>query len=103
RLEFRRVLFRSKNKSFFIAQYNQQISQLNIQLNATNLLFDKIQQQVNYTKALIQADQKLMATGDVRVTDFVIAITNYLAAQNSYRQNFIGRLRIINQIKYWNQ
>ena len=94
---------RLKNKNFFITQYNQQISQLNIQLNATNLLFDKIQQQVNYTRALIQAEQKLLATGDVRVTDLVIAITNYLSAQNSYRQNFVGRLRIINQINYWNQ
>lgn len=94
---------RLKNKSFFITQYNQQVSQLNIQLYATNQLFEKIKQQVNYTRALIMAYDKLFETGDVRITDFVTAITNYLAAQNSYRQNFIGRLKIINQINYWNQ
>jgi outer membrane protein TolC len=94
---------RLKNKNFFISQYNQQIRQLNIQLNAINQLFGRLQQQVDYTRALIAADQKLLATGDVRVTDLVIAITNYLTAQNSYRQNFVGRLRIINQINYWNQ
>jgi outer membrane protein TolC len=94
---------RLKNKNFFINQYNQQIRQLSIQLNSTSLLFQKIQQQVDYTRALIIADQKLLSTGDVRVTDLVIAIINYLAAQNSFRQNFVGRLRIINQINYWNQ
>jgi outer membrane protein TolC len=94
---------RLKNKNFFINQYNQQVRQLSIQLNATSQLFEKIQQQVNYTRALIIADQKLLTTGDVRVTDLVVAITNYLAAQNSYRQNFVGRLKIINQINYWNQ
>lgn len=94
---------RLRNKNFFINQYNQQIRQLIIQLNSTGQLFDKIQQQVDYARALIIADQRLLATGDVRVTDLVVAITNYLAAQNSYRQNFVGRLRIINQINYWNQ
>ena len=94
---------RLKNKNFFINQYTQQVKQLNIQLNANTQLFEKIQQQVNYTRALILADQQLLATGDVRVTDLVLAITNYLSAQNAYRQNLVGRLRIINQINYWNQ
>ena len=94
---------RLQNKYFFINQYNQQVKQLTIQLNANTRLFEKIQQQVNYARALIMADQKLLATGDVRIADFVLAIINYLSAQNSYRQNLIGRLRIINQINYWNQ
>jgi outer membrane protein TolC len=94
---------RLKNKSFFLNQYNQQVAQLNSQLRATDLLFEKIKQQVDYTKALIMSYSKLFETGDVRVTDFVTAITSYLNAQNSYRQNFIGRLKIINQINYWNQ
>jgi len=94
---------RLKNKSFFLNQYNQQVAQLTSQLHATDLLFEKIKQQVDYTKALIMSYSKLFETGDVRVTDFVTAITSYLNAQNSYRQNFIGRLKIINQINYWNQ
>jgi len=94
---------RLTNKSFFINQYNQQVAQLNIQLHATDQLFDKIKQQVQYTKALIQAYGKLLDTNDIKITDVVIAITNYLNAQNSYRQNLISRLKILNQINYWNQ
>jgi outer membrane protein TolC len=93
---------RLTNKSFFINQYNQQVAQLNIQLHATDQLFEKIKQQVNYTKTLIIAYEKLLETSDVKIIDFVTAITNYLNAQNSYRQNFISRLKIMNQINYWN-
>jgi outer membrane protein TolC len=94
---------RLTNKGFFINQYNQQVSQLNIQLHATDQLFDKIKQQVEFTRTLIQAYGKLLETSDVKVTDVVVAITNYLNAQNSYRQNLISRLKILNQINYWNQ
>jgi len=94
---------RLTNKGFFINQYNQQVAQLYIQLNATNQLFERIKQQVNYTKTLIAAYEKLLETSDVKITDFVTAITNYLNAQNSYRQNFISRLKILNQVNYWNR
>ena len=94
---------RLRNKSFFKNQYDQQVAQLTIQLNSINRLFERIKQQVDFTRALIMAYDKLFETGDVRITDFVNAISNYLNAQNSYRQNFINRLKIINQINYWNQ
>ena len=94
---------RLTNRSFFINQYNQQVAQLNIQLHATDQLFDKIKQQVQYTRTLIQAYGKLLETNDIKITDVVIAITNYLNAQNSYRLNLISRLKILNQINYWNQ
>jgi outer membrane protein TolC len=94
---------RQINKEFFINQYNQQIAQLNNQLQATDLLFQKINKQVAYTKTLITAYEKLLQTGDVKVTEFVTAITNYVNAQNIYRQNFVSRLKIMSQLNYWNQ
>jgi len=94
---------RLTNKSFFMNQYNQQIAQLHIQLHATDELFEKIKQQVTYTKTLIQAYGKLLETSDVKITEVVIAITNYLNALNSYRQNLVSRFKILNQINYWNQ
>ncbi|HTM92815.1 MAG TPA: TolC family protein [Flavisolibacter sp.] len=94
---------RVANRNFFMNQYNQQIAQLNFQLHATDDLFQKLQKQIEYTRTLIVAYGKLLQTGDVKVTDFVTAITNYLNSQNAYRQNLISRLRIMNQINYYNQ
>jgi len=91
------------NKDFFLNQYHQQVRQLYIQLRGTDELFQKIKEQVNYSKTLIEAYGKLLETSDVKVIDFVTAITNYMNAQNAFRQNFISRLKIMNQINYWNQ
>jgi outer membrane protein TolC len=94
---------RVANRNFFLNQYNQQIAQLTLQLQATEQVFNKIRQQVEYTQALIEAYRKLFQTGEVRMTEFVTAITSYLNAQNAFRQNLISRLRAMNQIRYYNQ
>jgi outer membrane protein TolC len=94
---------RLTNRTFFINQYRQQVSQLLIQLNAADKLFEQINQQLNYTKTLIIAYDKLLETSDVKITDLVIAITGYLNAQNAYRQNLITRFKIVNQLNYWNR
>lgn len=92
---------RIANRSFFINQYQQQIAQLNLQLHATDSLFQKIQRQIEYTRTLIESYGKLLQTSDVKVTEFVTAITNYLNAQNIFRQTVISRLRIMNQLNYY--
>ncbi|MEO6404782.1 MAG: TolC family protein [Ferruginibacter sp.] len=94
---------RQSNRNFFLQQYNQQLAQLNNQLHSTELLFQKINKQVTYTKTLMTAYEKLLQTGDVKVTEFVTAVTNYVNAQNAYRQNSISRLKIMSQVNYWNQ
>ena len=84
-------------------QYQQQIAGLQQQLQGTTLLFEKINKQVSYTKTLIEAYGKMMQTGDVKITDVITAITNFLNAQNLFRQNTISRLRIQSQLNYYNQ
>lgn len=94
---------RQVNKDFFINQYRQQVAQLRLQLSATELLVNKINQQIVYAHTLVIANNKLLETGDILMRDYVIAINNYLNAQNLLTQNNISRLRIINQINYWNR
>jgi outer membrane protein TolC len=94
---------RSGYKDFFTRQYNQQIAQLTQQLKATESLIEQIDEQVRYSQALIDVNEKLLGTGDARIADYVIALTNYLNARNLLTQNNITRLQIINQINYWNR
>jgi len=94
---------REANKEFFVNQYTQQIAVLNQQLNAIDSLVPKINKQIEYAHTLIIANNKLLETGDILMRDYVIAINNYLNAQNMLTQNTINRLRIINQINYWHQ
>jgi outer membrane protein TolC len=94
---------RTGYKDFFTKQYDQQIAQLRQQLQATDDLIGQINDQVKYSQALIDVNGKLLSTGDAKIPDFIIALSNYLNAKNLLTQNNITRLQIINQINYWNR
>jgi len=94
---------RLAKKDYFINQRQQQIFQLKQELRSTEKLISDINRQITYTDTLIKVNEKLLGTGDIRVTDFVLALTNYFNARNLVTQNYINRLRIINQLNYWNR
>lgn len=90
-------------REFFGRQQSQQLNLIRQQIDQTDALFGKINEQIRFSKGLIDVDSKLMHTGDLRVVDFVIAINNYMSAQNLLRQTTISRLKLINQYNYWNR
>jgi len=90
-------------RDFFLRQQTQQLSLIRQQITDTDALFEKINEQIRFSKGLIDVDGKLLHTGDLKVSDFIIAINNYLSAQNLLRQTNINRLKLINQLNYWNR
>jgi len=92
---------RINKRDFFIRQHNQQIFQLMQQLNATGNLIEQINKQITYTETLITVNEKLLATGDIRLTDFILTLNNYFTAKNLVTQNYVSRLKIMNQLNYW--
>ncbi len=93
----------SNYQSYFKVQYQQQIAQLLQQLQATEQLIAETAIQIKYTETLIAANKKLLASGDARMPDYILAITNYISAKNSITQNNIIKLQLINQLNYWNR
>lgn len=94
---------RQQYRDYFKTQYNQQIAQLIQQLQAADEVIAEAKDQLKYSEGLIQANRKLMTTGDARIADYIIALNNYLNAQNVITQNTTNKLQIINQINYWNK
>lgn len=90
-------------KEFFQNQHTQQLNLLRQQIADQNGLYQQVSEQIKFTKSLIQVDSRLLQTGDIRIADFVIAINNYLGAQNLKRQTNITRLKLFNQLNYWNR
>ncbi|RYZ25117.1 MAG: TolC family protein, partial [Sphingobacteriales bacterium] len=90
-------------RSFFVRQYYQQIAQIRQQLQSAEELLGAINEQIEYTEGLIKVNQQLLQTGDVKVSDFIIAINNYLTAKFLATQNSVNKLQIINQLNYWNK
>jgi outer membrane protein TolC len=94
---------RQQYRNFFKSQHDQQIAQLQQQLGSAERLIAQATAQLRYAQALIDANRKLLETGDARISDYIIAIGSYISARNSITQNTINKLQIINQLNYWNR
>ena len=93
---------RETNREFYVNQHNMQLLQLRQQLFSIDQMVEKINKQIGYAHTLIAANGKLLQTGDITMKDYVTAINNYLQAQNLLTQNNINKLKILNQVNYWN-
>ena len=91
-----------KKQEFFDTQYRQQLQQLYQQLNNIESLNTNINKQIEYLETLLKVDAKLLETGDIRITDLILALNNYTTAKNLVVQNQIARYQVIQQINYWN-
>lgn len=89
-------------RDFFLGQYQQEIAQAQQQLSALDQLDASVQAQLQTARALIEANGRLLRTGDARVVDYLVAISNQLNAQNQLRVNHINRLQILNQLQFRN-
>jgi len=90
-------------KNFFTSQYRQQIAILSNQLTANEQLMHKSGEQLDIAQTLISANMKLLNTGDISVTDYLLSVNNYINAKNMLIQNSLEKFRIINEINYWSE
>lgn len=93
---------RADYASFFNHQYNQQRAMLIQQLTESENLISQIQGKLKSSQLLIDLDKKQLNVGDLRITDYILAINNYLTIKNNLDQAEISRFQIINQLNYWN-
>jgi outer membrane protein TolC len=93
---------RQRQKEYFNRQLQQQVQQLQQQLSSLEQLVGPINKQIDYLKTLIDVNGKLLETGDIKITDYVLALNNYITSKNLVVQNIISRFQILNQLNYWN-
>jgi hypothetical protein len=72
------------------------------QLHELENLADPINKQITYLETLINVNGKLLETGDIRMTDYILALNNYITAKNLLVQNQIAKYQVIQQLNYWN-
>ena len=88
-------------KHYFKKQYDQQLLMLDLKLKQAIVIENQLKSQLQIADALIEADKKLLLTGDAQITEFVLAISNIINLNNSISQNTIAKLQVINEINYW--
>ncbi|MFV8393266.1 TolC family protein [Flavobacterium sp. LB2P6] len=88
-------------KSNFNKQYQQQLLILNLNLKQSAAVENQLQSQLLIADALIEANKKLLLTGDAQITEYSIAVGNLITIKNAISQNNSNKLQIINEINYW--
>jgi outer membrane protein TolC len=94
---------RKDYRNFFISQYRQQIEMLSRQLAYHDPLISQCNEQLVYAQTLIDANQLLLRTGDISITDYLLSVRFYLTAKNLLIENILTKYSIINEINYWSQ
>ncbi|MEO6683326.1 MAG: TolC family protein [Ginsengibacter sp.] len=93
---------RQNQRDYFFRRYQQQIKLLLQQLHELENLAAPINKQIAYLQTLINVNGKLLETGDIRMTDYILALNNYITAKNLLVQNQIAKYQVIQQLNYWN-
>lgn len=93
---------RKEYAAFYVKQVKVKNEQIIAQIAAIEQLATYAQDQFILSKKLVDADGSLLESGDLRITDFIIALSNYLASQSILTQLNNDKLQLINQYNYLN-
>jgi len=94
-------LTRQNYQDFFRIQYNQQLWQLKESLKRTNDLIPRLRKHLDLAESIVRQDKQLLNSGGISITDYVIALKNYVTIQANLNHYQIRVLQIINEINYW--
>ncbi len=87
---------------FFKKQFAQKFLQLQQQITNTGRLITEAKDQLKLSDALVQANRKLLSTGDIKMTDYILALTNYISAQSTIVQLQINEMQLKNELNFLN-
>ncbi|MEO5569406.1 MAG: TolC family protein [Bacteroidia bacterium] len=85
---------------YFRKQYSMKQMQLQKQISETEMLIIEAQEQLKISETLLAANNKLLETGDMRITDYVISVTNYITSRSTEQQLITSKMQLINQYNF---
>lgn len=81
-------------------QYQQQIFQLRSQIEQYKKMLATAHEQIQYANTLVDANAKQLPTGDVKMVDFILSISNLLNLKANIIHYDNALLSLNNQLKY---
>lgn len=101
-LKQNRIALQTKSKYLDFAhnQYTQQVAGLNNQISQYREMIITANEQLRYSRALIEANAKQLPTGDVKVVDFILSISNYINLKSGLVQYQGNLYNLYSQLHY---
>lgn len=81
-------------------QYQQQIFQIKSRIEQYNKMIETANEQMEYASTLVEANAKQLPTGDVKMVDFILSISNLLNLKAGIIQYNNTLFSLKNQLKY---
>jgi glutaredoxin 2 len=94
---------RTNYANYFKKQYSQQLQQLYTELKKNQEIIPRVNQQLDFTEMVIKQDKNLLNTGNVSITDYVMALKNYISVKRNLNLYQVKILQLVTEINYWNQ
>ena len=88
---------RKNYTAFYQKQFEQQKTQIRNQISQYKNMVNLATTQMQYSKTLIEANLKQLPTGDVKMVDFILAITNFTNLKSGLLQYKMQVLKLENQ------
>jgi outer membrane protein TolC len=92
---------RSGYAKAFKREYDQQLQQLRDELDQTRALLPVVSSQVHNAELLMSQEKELVSIGSGSITDYLIAIKNYISGRKNFNQYEVRILQLQNEINYW--
>ena len=80
--------------------YSQQYQQLSDEKTQTLALFPAVKAEVDNARLLVDQEKELVNKGNGSITDYLIAVKNYLSVRKSFNQYEIRIMQIENEINF---
>jgi outer membrane protein TolC len=94
---------RKSYEQTFRIKYNEQLRQLDKEQEMTREMIPLIKEEMDLASDIIRQDKDLINSGGISITDYLLAVRNYIAIQQYLNQYQVKVLQIINEINYWRQ
>lgn len=93
---------KEKSREAYLQSSGRQYQQITLQLkqliNQYDTLITDSKKQLEFSETLVKANALQLKTGEVRMTDYILSINNYLDLRSSAILNQSNRLILINQL-----
>jgi outer membrane protein TolC len=106
-----RKLYRQKVKSeedirsgyakAFKREYDQQLQQWLDEMEQIRALLPAVRSQAHNSELLVSQEKELVNKGSGSITDYLIAVKNYISVRKNLNQYELRILQIQNEINYW--
>ena len=93
---------RTSFANFYKKQFDIKKIQLLQQISETENILAEAKEQSSISEILLKANNKLLEKGDVRITEYVLALTNYISSRTTFQQLITNKMQLVNQYNYLN-